>query len=110
MLLETTKTTKTLVEVSLPYFTKRTASDLPDTWYYISGRRDLMTITNYPASKKWEIEVTAYMKEENSLSAMFTKEAVKHEPIRPSEFWAVLDKALASLQETVYIDRGNLFK
>lgn len=110
MLLETTKTTKALVEVSLPYFTKRTNSDLPDTWYYINGRRDLITVTSYPASQKWEIEITAYQPDDHSLSYLFTKEAVKHPPIRSTEFWATLDKALQSIQEAVYIDRGNLFK
>lgn len=107
MLLETTKTTKTLVEVSFPLFAK---DDSYNRLYYVSKRKDIISLTVWPVSGNIDIQILPFKADPFSASQVTLKSIAALPNIRPNDFWVILDKALQCLQETVYIDRGNLFK
>lgn len=112
MLLETTTTTKKMVEVSFPLYAK---DEEYNRLYYVNKFKDILSIQVWPVSGLMTIEqkpllptVVEGSELENHKEQIAKIAGLPN--IRPSEFWKAFDKALQVLQETVYIDRGNLFK
>lgn len=112
MLLETTTTIKKMVEVSFPLYAK---DEEFNRLYYVSKRKDIVSLQVWPGSGMITIENIPFLPTVAAMEGYTThkttlKRVAQLPNIRPAEFWDCLDQALASLQETAYIDRGNLFK